>query len=184
MKRFFALFLLSAVAAFAQMQTFDLAGHGRLTIYLAGDWKVDDRSIAKQGTITINPTKESVNAACTIGITYPDVDRFDTKQRLKLRVEADSYGLAEQSVERKAYAKEFSLSIPSAYGYFCSFTDPELRGQPPQKGNYKVISVGKIRLTPNVVLDVSIMADGFRDAAYNELLGAIEGMEFTPARGR
>jgi hypothetical protein len=31
---------------------------------------------------------------------------------------------------------------------------------------------------------VQFMADGFRDEAYQQLLGAIEGMEFTPGRGR
>jgi hypothetical protein len=175
---------MTTVAAVAQMRTFDFGPYGRLTLYLAGDWKIDDRSMANQGTITINPTRESVNASCTINITFPQVDRYDTKQRLKTRVEADSHALAEQSVERKAFAKEFSLNVPGAYGFYCSFTDPQLRGRPPEKGNYKVMSIGKVRLTPTVLLDVQIMADGFRDEPYQQLLGAIEGMEFAPGSGR
>ena len=50
---------------------------------------------------------------------------------------------------------------PTGFGFYCNFTDPELRGKPPEKGNYKVMSVGKIRLAPDVMLEVSISADSF-----------------------
>jgi hypothetical protein len=42
------------------------------------------------------------------------------------------------------------------------------------------MSVGRIRLAPDILLEISISADGFRDAPYQQLLGAIEGMEFRP----
>jgi hypothetical protein len=178
----FALFLCTALSLFAQVETLDFGSRGKLTIYLPGEWKVGTTDMAGTYTATLTPKKESVNASCTIAVTFPDEDRFDTKNRLKLRVEADAYPLAEQSVEGKAIAKEFNLT--TGYGFYCSFTDPDLRGKPSQPGNYKVMSVGKIRLTPNVLVDVQFMADGFRDEAYQQLLGAIEGMEFKPGRGR
>jgi hypothetical protein len=181
MKKLFTLFLLTLVAASAQVETLNFGPRGKLTIYLPGDWKVGTTDMAGTYTVTFTPKKESVNASGTIAVTFPEVDRFDTKNRLKLRVEADAYGLAENSAERKAIAKEFSLS--SGYGFYCSFTDPELRGKPSQPGNYKVITVGKIRLAPEVLVDVQIMADGFGDEPYQQLLGAIEGMEFTPGSG-
>jgi len=182
MKKFIALFLLTIVGAFAQVETLDFGSRGKLTIYLPGDWKVGTTDMAGTYTVTITPKKESVNASCTIAVTFPDVDRFDTKERLKLRVEADAYGMTEGSVEGKAIAKAFSIT--SGYGFYCSFTDAELRGKPPQPGNYKVMSVGKIKLSPTVLVDVQFMADSFRDEPYQQLLGAIEGMEFTPGRGR
>ena len=182
MRRFLALFLVTITCACAQVETLNFGPRGKLTLYLPGDWKVNTTDMAGNYSVTISPKKESTNASCTISVTFPDVDRFDTKTRLKLRVEADAYGLAEGSVEGKAVAKEFSLT--SGYGFYCSFTDPELRGKPSQPGNYKVMSVGKIRLSPEVLVDVQIMADGFRDEPYQQLLGAIEGMEFTPGRGR
>jgi hypothetical protein len=180
MYRLLALFLFAATCASAQVETLDFGARGKLTIYLPGDWKTATTDMAGQYTLTITPKKESVNASCTVSVTFPDVDRFDTKARLKVRVEADGYPIAEGSVEGKAYAKEFSLT--TGYGFYCSFTDPDLRGKPPQPGNYKVMSVGKIRLSPTVLLDVNISADGFRDEPYQQLLGAIEGMEFTPPR--
>ena len=176
MKRLLALFLLTMACAWAQVETLDFGPRGKLTVYLPGDWKVSSTDMAGQYTVTITPKKESVNASGTISVTFPDVDRFDTKAKLKLRVEADCFNIAEGSVEGKAIAKEFSLT--TGYGFFCSFTDPELRGKPPQPGNYKVMSIGKIRLAPDVLLDVSLSADGFRDEPYQQLLGAIEGMEY------
>ncbi len=180
MKYLLPLLLLTAANACGQMETLDLGPHGRLTLYLLGEWRSNTTRNTEQITLTIQPRSEAVNAMCTLVVTFPSTDRFDTKARLKLRVEADAYGLAEQSVERKAYAREFALT--TGYGFYCSFTDPALRGKPMEKGNYKVMSVGKIRLTPQVLVDVQIMGEGFSDEAYNQLLGAIEGMEYTPSR--
>jgi hypothetical protein len=182
MKKLIALFLLTVSCVCAQVETLNFGSRGKLTIYLPGDWKSVTTDMAGTYTVTLTPKKESTNASCTIAVTFPDVDRFDTKARLKLRVEADAYADAEESVEKKAVAKEFSLA--SGFGFYCSFTDPELRGKPSQPGNYKVMSVGKIKLSSEVLVDVRILADGFRDEAYQQLLGAIEGMEFTPGRGR
>ncbi len=177
-------FLFVSLVSRAQVvETLDFGSRGKLTLYLLGDWKVDSTNFARQGSMTISPTKESVNASCTLTVSFPEADRLETKARLKLRVEADAYNLAEGSVERKAVAREFTLSS-GAMGFYCSFTDPDLRGQSSQKGNYKVTSLGKIKLAPDVLVDVQILADGFRDEAYQQLLGAIEGMEFRPGSGR
>src|SRR5688572_26100097 len=129
MKKLFALSFLLAACAFAQVETLDFGSRGKLTLYLPGDWKVASTDMAGTYTVTLTPKKESVNASCTIAVTFPDVDRYDIKNRLKQRVEADAYAMAEGSVEGKAIAKEFSLT--KGYGFYCSFTDPELRGKPP-----------------------------------------------------
>ena len=184
MQRLVPLFLFVVSSACAQVHTLDFGSRGKLTLYLLGDWKVSDSSIADQHTLNISPAKESTNASCKIEVTFPERDSFDTKARLKLRVEADCRDYEEQSVEGKAYAKEFTLGVPGAFGFYCSFTDSSLRGRPSKPGDYKVVSAGKIRLNPQMLVDVFIGADAFKDEAYQQLLGAIEGMEFTPGRGR
>lgn len=182
MKKLSALFLLSVACATGQVETLNLGPHGRLTIYLPGDWTVTSTRNTEQITLTISPKKESINASCTLEVSFPETDRFDTKARLKLRVEAEGQGLAEQSVERKAFGREFTVA--SGYGFYCNFTDPDLRGKPMEKGNYKVMSVGKIRLSAEVLIDVHIMGEGFSEESYQQLLGAVEGMEYKPGRGR
>jgi hypothetical protein len=182
MKKIFALFLLSVVGVLAQAETVKLGERGSLTVYLADNWSFDTSDFGDRRIIKITPKASNVNAHCELTITFPEQDRFDTKARLKLRVEIDTMRFADQSIEGKARAKEFSLG--SGYGYYCSFTDPDLVGKPPQPGNFKTISVGLIRLAADVVVEVAISADGFTSAPFNELLGAIEGMEFKPGRGR
>ncbi len=176
MKKLLALFWFTAAMLCGQSVTLNLGPHGKLSVFLPGGWNIDTSNFANQGSVTITPTNPSVNATCTLAISFPDVDRFDSRSKLKLRVEIDSHNAAAESVERKAVAKEFLLG--SGYGFYCSFTDPQLVGKPPEPGNYKVGSFGKIRLSPAVLVDVSIMADDFRGEPYQQLLGAIEGMEF------
>lgn len=182
MKKIIALFLLSVAGLLAQAETINLGGRGKLTVYLADNWTFETSDFGDRRIIKITPKGPNVNARGELTVTFPETDRFDTKARLKMRVEIDAMRFAEQSVEGKARAKEFSLV--SGYGYYCSFTDPDLVGKPPQEGNFKTIIVGTIRLAADVVVEVSINADGFSSAPYNELLGAIEGMEFKAGAGR
>ena len=181
MKKLLACLLFTAVCAFGQEQVLNLGHRGKVTLYLLGDWKATVIDMAGQYEVTFAPKDDNINASCSIKVSYPEVDRYDTKARLKLRVEADGAPYLDQSVEGKAYAKEFNLG--SGYGFYCNFTDAALRGAkkaPP--GEFKVISHGKIRLAPDILVDVFIGADSFRDEAYQQILGAIEGMEFKAGR--
>ena len=179
MKKLLNLLVLATGLLRAQSATIDLGSHGKLTLYISDKWSVDTSDFGDRRMVSIKP-KDDTNAECALNITFPDADHYDTKARLKLRIEVDGAKYADQSTEGKAVGKAFSLG--TGYGYHCDFTDPELVGKPPQKGNYKTISVGLIHLTPDVLIEVSINADGFSSAAYNELLGAIEGMEFSPGK--
>ncbi len=181
MKKFLALLLLTTAGLFAQSQKIDLGSHGRITLYLDDTWKFDVSDFGDREIVNVAP-KGDVNATCALTITYPDQDRLDTKKRLSLRVEINGQGYAGQSVEGKAIAKEFSLQ--TGFGFYCNFTDPDLVGKPSEKGNFKTISAGMIHLAPDVLIEVTISADGFKSEPYNQLLGMIEGMEFTPATGK
>ena len=175
MKKLLSLFLLSAAGLLAQPATVDLGSRGQVTLYFAEGWRAAMTDMGGQATVNVTPTGDA-NANCTLLITTPEQDRFDTKARLKLRVETDGQPVAEGSVEGKGIGREFSLT--AGFGFYCNFTDAEMKGKPPQKGNYKVMSSGKIRLAPDVMIDVTIMADDFKGQAYQQLLGAIEGMEY------
>lgn len=177
MKRFLVLMLLSAAGLFGQMQTINLGSHGRLTLYLDDSWKFETADYGDRQMVNVAP-KGDLNASCALTITFPEQDRYDTKKRLSLRVEVNGQPLAERSVEGKSIAKEFSLQ--TGFGFYCNFTDPDLVGKPPERGNFKTLSIGLIRLAPDVLIEVTISADGFNSEPYQQLLGMIEGMEFTP----
>ncbi len=180
MKTLFTILLLCVAVSARGQEVLDLGAHGKLTLYLLGDWRTEVSTLGREITLTIKSAKEATNASCTLAVSFPEVDRFDTKAKLKMRVEIDGQGYAAQSVEGRAYAQEFTLT--KGYGFYCNFTDPSLRGKPVKPGDYKVATVGTIRLSPQVLVNVFIGAEGFRDAAYQQILGAIEGMEFSPGR--
>jgi len=175
MKKILVLLLLTACCLRAQSEKIDLGSRGQLTLYVPETLKVSTSDFGDRHIVTIEPAGEG-NASCTLTITFPETDRFDTKARLAMQVEVSGAKFAEQSVEGKARAKEFSLT--TGYGFYCNFTDPELVGKPPQKGNFKTISAGLIRLAPDVLIEVGISADGFASEPYQQMLGMIEGMEF------
>ncbi len=176
MKKFLFLFLLGVASAFAQSQKIDLGSRGVLTIYLEDGWTFDVSDFGDRRIVKMTPKSDKVNANCEMTITFPEQDRFDTKARLKMRVEIDASKFEDRSVEGKARAQEFNLT--SGYGFYCTFTDPDLVGAKPKKGDYKNISVGLIRLAPDVVIELAINADGVKSEPYQQVLGAIEGMEF------
>lgn len=182
MKKLLVLFLLSVVSLCAQSEKIDLGSRGKLTLYITDNWSVENSDFGDRKMIKITPKDSKVNAHLELTITFPETDRFDTKARLKMRTEIDAMKYAEQSVEGKARAQEFSLG--TGYGFYCTFTDPDLIGKPPQPGNFKNISLGLIRLAPDVIIEVSINADGLNSEPYQQLLGAIEGMEYKAGGGR
>ncbi len=179
MKKFLALLLLTTTGLLAQSQKIDLGTHGSLMLYTDDTWKFDVADFGDRQIVTVAPKNEATNASCSLTITFPEQDRLDSKKRLALRVEINGEPIAGQSVEGKAVAKEFSLQ--AGYGFYCNFTDPQLVGKKPETGNFKTMSAGMIHLAPDVLIEVTISADGFRSEPYNQLLGMIEGMEFTPA---
>jgi hypothetical protein len=181
MKKFLPLLLLSATGLFAQVEKLELGTHGRINLYHDDSWKFEIGDYGDRQMVTIAP-KGDANASCSLTITFPEQDRLDTKKRLSLRVEVNGQPIAEHSVEGKTYAKEFSLQ--TGYGFYCNFTDPELVGKKPEPVNFKTISAGLIHLAPDVLIEVTISADGFNSEPYQQLLGMIEGMEFTPAGGK
>ncbi len=183
MKKIFVLLFLTAAAVFAQSDsdTVNLRSRGTLTLFLPETWRMSVGEFGDRAIVTIEPLNEA-NATCTITITYPEQDRLSTKAKLRMQTEVSLAPIAGGSVEGKAVARE--LNTRAGTGFYCSFTDPELIGRKPEKGKFKVMSAGLIRIAPDIVAEFSIMADDFRGTPYQDLLGALEGMEHKPARRR
>ena len=140
-------------------------------------WKTEISDFGDRVTISIKPTDGS-NADATLNISYPEVDRYDTPARLKFRAEVEAEKFSEQSVEGRAFAKPIQLT--TGYGFLCHFTDPKLVGKAEKKGDFKTISTGLIHVSASILIEVVLEADGFASKPYNELLGAVEGMEYDP----
>lgn len=172
---------IAAAALAVRAETINLHDHGRLSLFAPEGWKVTvDDNLDVGCNITIEPRGEA-NASCKISIVYPEEDRLDTKEKLRaevVRIGREQY--AGSSVERRASAREFF--VKHGYGYYCNFTDRDLVGRPPEKGNFKVVSSGAIHLAHDVLLVVTIFADDFKGEDYQTLLGIVEGLELVGAR--
>jgi hypothetical protein len=176
MKKAFFLYLLTAAGLCAEIATLNLGSHGQITLYFPDGWEANVTEMGGQATLTAMP-KTDANATCSIAVSFPEEGRFRNRSRLKTAVESAGAAMVESgAVEGKTTAKEFLVT--TGFGYYCSFIDPNLRGKPPIKGDYKVVSIGKILVAPDILIDVQVMADSFTEPSYQELLGAIEGMEF------
>lgn len=178
----FALLLLTGGLLHAQSGAIDLRSHGSLAIYLEDGWKVNTSEFGDRVIVNIEPLDENTNANVALTVTFPELDRFSTKGKLRTQVEVNGRQYEEGSLERKSVSRELSTQSSVAYGFYCNYTDPELVGKPPQKGNYKMISIGLIRVTPEVLIEMAISSDDARGKPYQQLLGALEGMEYKPRR--
>jgi hypothetical protein len=182
LKKLFALWLLTSVLLRAQTGTIDLRSHGSLAIYLEDGWKVSTSEFGDRVIVNIEPLDEGTNANAALTITFPEQDRFSTRAKLRIQVEVNGRQYEEGSTERKSVSRELNTQPSVAYGFYCNYSDPELVGKPPQKGNYKMISVGLIRVAPDVLIEMAISSDDARGKPYQQLLGALEGMEYKPRR--
>lgn len=172
------LFLAALTAATGWAARFQVGDLGELRVVAAGDWKITAEDLGDKLEITIAPTgKANATAAIRVNLV-PDV-RFETKGKLREHVRKASELLLETAVEKKVVLQDYYRT--AGYGCYCQFTDPERLGKLPEKGNYTVMSAGLIRLATGVIASVTILADDFLSPEYQNLLGAVEGMEFRPA---
>lgn len=165
------------LAAAVPAATFDLRERGRLEVFAAGDWKITGEDLGDRVEILIAPTREA-NAAARLVVNLTEKDEHRTKALLRARVLELCQPIAVEHGVRKPTAEEFYSR--QGFGFHCSFTDPELVGKPPEKGNYKHVTYGVVRLAPRVYVAVTILADDFNGPSYQALLGAVEGMELHP----
>lgn len=180
MKTLTAVIALAVILPLAQAESFDLRERGRLEIYAAGDWKIAGEDLGDRHEIVILPKREGVNAAARLVVNLMPADEFESKPKLRARVLELCQPIAEQNGTRKYTVEEFYSR--QGFGFYCTFTDPNLVGKPPVKDDFKHATYGVVRLAPRVYVAVTLLADDLEGADYQALLGAVEGMELRPGR--
>jgi hypothetical protein len=167
---------LAVAGPVARAETFNLREAGRLSIFAAGDWHITGEDVGNF-RIQLAPARPGINAVGQIDIASGVPDEYPTKRKLSWHVYQRAKEILQngQFVEREPDVKEFYSR--QGFGYYFTMTDPKLVGKPPKKGDYKIATSGLIRLAPGVMATVQIMADGVTKDEYQQLLGAVEGME-------
>jgi hypothetical protein len=111
-------------------------------------------------------------------VSTDDRDDFGTPEKLQAYLE----GVGRRLVESRRVAPQ-RIKIKPVYcrqGYGFCFT-VRLGGN---QSDYKFITAGLMRLVPGVVVETNLLADDLEGEPYQQLLGAVEGMEMLAERGR
>lgn len=170
----FVFFLFLAGCGWAE--AFNLPGHGRLELFPVGEWEIrgEDQGEFK---IQLKPKSPRANAGATITVTAGGPDAYPTSSKLARKVAETGRRIAEsgQFMESTAPVKPFYSK--QGFGYYFTFTDPNLVGKAPVPGDYKQVTMGMIRLAPGVMVEVQLLSDGEKTGEFQQLLGMIEGLE-------
>jgi hypothetical protein len=167
--------LLLPISAFAD--TIDLGTHGTLTIAVPKDWKLTstkqdagvDLAIAAPG---------GVNAQLLFSVIYVPHGATAVKADVDGKVIAEAAGFLSMSVEKKAVLRKYSMS-GDAYGAYCLFTDASLVGKPPEKDNFKVVTVGIIWFNDSVGVSVSQVCDDEKGPEFSTMLAMTNSATLT-----
>lgn len=175
----FALIACLAAANMARAESFEVPGVGNLTVFVVGDWHIAAEDMGDRFEIVIVPRnfQTGPNAACRISIIPDSPAFYDQPRKLRDRViEATEHHLMD-SREFFARTESFYCRQSTAFGFYRNFTSVDRYRKPMERGVYKVQTLGLLWLAPRVVASIVIKADDFFADDYQQLLGAVEGME-------
>lgn len=181
MKRLISLLALFAVTALARAETLDLGTHGSLSFAVPKGWTYSVQKEEDNGyAVTISPPA-GVNAKLLMNVTFVPEPRPITKEEVNEKVLSICEQFVDASVEKKSVLRDFAVPAPS-FGSYCVFTDASLVGQPAKADEFKVIGVGILRFSDDVMAAVSLASDDEKGADFAAMLGSATSAVLTPRK--
>jgi hypothetical protein len=166
------LLALLAVSRAARAETIDLGPAGRLTLTEPPGWTASVQKQPDAGTTVLLKAPADGNANCVINLILVPKDEPLTNDDLRSKVLSLADRFVDDSVEKKKTLHDFSLA--RGYGCYCLFTDASRVGKPPEKDNFKIVTVGMIRFSDDVAAVVSLLADDPASPEYVAMVKAVE----------
>ena len=126
---------------------------------------------------------EGVNASADVSFYLPADDSLETAADIRAKAIELAEDEADRSVEKRTVLQTYKLR--SGYGYYSSYTDPNLVGKKPVPNDYKTVTLGIVRPAPGIVGIVRIYCDDLAGPDFQQLHGMIENLELLgPGGGR
>jgi hypothetical protein len=152
-------------------ETVDLGSHGTLSIDVPKGWKLKADPKDTSVDIAITPP-DGANAQCLYSVVFVPKGATAAKADVddKLLTECDQF--VEMSVEKQKTLHKLTMA-GDAYGVYCVFTDASLVGKPPEKDNFKVVSVGIIWFSDSVAVSWSLLGDDAKGPDFAAMLAAV-----------
>ena len=174
MKRLIPLLALLLLPAFASADTIDLGTRGTLALTVPKGWTLSSQKEEDSGfAITLSPPA-GVNAKLLLNIAFVPEPKPVSKDEVDEKVLSVCDQFVDASVEKKKTLRDFSLS-GSAFGSYCVFTDASLVGQPAKPNEFKVIGIGIIRYSDEVMAAVSVAGDDEKGPEFAAMTAAVSG---------
>jgi hypothetical protein len=172
MKRLLPLLALLLLPAFASADTVDLGTRGTLSVAVPKGWTMSTQKEEDSGVaVTLSPPA-GVNAKLLLNVAFVPEPKPVSKDEVEEKVLSVCDQFVDASVEKKKIPREFSLT-GSAFGSYCVFTDASLVGKASKSDEFKVIGVGIIRYSDDVMAAVSIAGDDEKGSDFGAMMAAI-----------
>jgi hypothetical protein len=173
MKRHLLLSALLLLPLTVLAETVDLGTHGTLSIDVPKGWKLKADPKDTGVDVSLLPP-DGANSQCLYSVVYVPKGATAVKADVddKLLAECDQF--IDMSVEKKKTLQKLTMT-GDAYGVYCVFTDASLVGKPPEKDNFKVVSVGIIWFSDSVAVSWSMLGDDAKGPEFAAMLAAVSG---------
>ncbi len=177
MKSLLACLLLSLLTAPAA--DFDLGPRGTLSATLPEGWAADVQPAGRPGgktlgyTVAFKPPGDA-NAKCLLTLIFLPHRPLD-KAVLHAEMLRSAERFVAGSVEQKKTLKEFALK--EGFGAYCVFTDADLAGKPPKRGDYKVLGSGQVQPAADTLGVVSLFADEADGKEFKAMIQIINSLQ-------
>jgi hypothetical protein len=178
MKRFIPLLALLLLPAFASAETIDLGTRGALAITVPKGWTLATQKEEDSGVaVTLSPPA-GVNAKLLLNVAFVPEPKPVSRDEIQEKVLSVCDQFVDASVEKKKTLRDFSLT-GSAFGSYCIFTDASLVGKASKPDEFKVIGVGIIRYSDDVMAAVSIAGDDEKGSDFAAMTAAVSSTSFS-----
>jgi hypothetical protein len=177
--------LLTVLAVTGAAEKLDLGSGKSAQVSVPDTWKKAGLpptapGLPAVGTTIRYVTKNGSNDAVLITLLSVPDDRFAESDNLQALIEESTQQFAAGSVEGKAILKEIRIAGKS--GYYCTFTDANLVGQPTAPDDYKTLTSCFVYLGDEVLLTATVFSDDVSGKAYADGLRLLKSLTLHRAK--
>ena len=144
-------------------------------IHPNSEWNINVQKIVtwRFADINIIPKKgDNFNMQLYFKCDTPDLAKFDTPEKMKRSILIYSEQYLPYIVKNKITLK--SLNVRGLYGFYTVITDKDLINKKHiNKGEFKYITRGMVRLSKDSVLGFSLMTNNITNSKYKNLMNYI-----------
>lgn len=155
-----------------------LSQNETLVVSVPAGWRSAPSRSASVGfpfdTISFRPTDER-NLSVLISILAKDKQEFLDQELLKTILRGDCRSYVTSPTEM-AQIEVQALSITGGIGFYVTFTDPDLVGKPPKKGDFKTATPVIFAIGSRYLLKATILADDPAGSDFADAMAIISSV--------